>query len=100
MRGFIRPRGDGWELRVYLGQDVISGKKRGTPLLGALVQTNSDRMVTATTSRPRSSKRPSTLPNRPTPLGLETNSPSLHQTQGGSTLEVHSEHNRAASDCR
>ena len=28
MRGFIRPRGDAWELRVYLGQDVITGKKR------------------------------------------------------------------------
>ena len=28
MRGFIRPRGDAWELRVYLGQDAITGKKR------------------------------------------------------------------------
>ena len=26
------------------------------------------------------------LPNRPTPPGLVTNSPSLHQTQGGSDL--------------
>ncbi len=28
MRGFIRQRGQAWELRVYLGQDAISGKKR------------------------------------------------------------------------
>ena len=28
MRGFTRQRGDAWELRVYLGQDIISGKKR------------------------------------------------------------------------
>jgi integrase len=28
MRGFIRQRGEAWELRVYLGQDAISGKKR------------------------------------------------------------------------
>ena len=36
---------------------------------------------TATTCHPPSSKQRSTLPNRPT--GLESNSPSLHQTQGG-----------------
>jgi hypothetical protein len=28
MRGFIRRRGEAWELRVYLGQDAITGKKR------------------------------------------------------------------------
>ena len=28
MRGFIRQRGDAWELRVYLGQDAVTGKKR------------------------------------------------------------------------
>ena len=28
MRGFIRRRGDAWELRVYLGQDAVIGKKR------------------------------------------------------------------------
>ncbi len=36
------------------------------------------------TRRPPSSRQRSTLPNRPTPPGLETNSPSLQQTQGGS----------------
>ncbi|MBW3575218.1 MAG: integrase core domain-containing protein, partial [Actinobacteria bacterium] len=40
--------------------------------------------ATATTCRQRSSKGRSTLPHRPTPKGLEPNSPSLHQTQGGS----------------
>jgi Integrase core domain len=35
---------------------------------------------------PRSSKQRSTLPNRPTPPGLEFNTPSLHQTQGGSVV--------------
>jgi putative transposase len=33
---------------------------------------------------PQSSKQRSTLPNRPTPPGLESNSPSLHESQGGS----------------
>ena len=28
MRGFIRRRGEAWELRVYLGQDAVTGKKR------------------------------------------------------------------------
>ena len=28
MRGFIRRRGEAWELRVYLAQDAITGKKR------------------------------------------------------------------------
>ena len=28
MRGFIRRRGAAWELRVYLGQDTVTGKKR------------------------------------------------------------------------
>jgi integrase len=28
MRGFIRRRGQSWELRVYLGRDPVSGRKR------------------------------------------------------------------------
>jgi transposase InsO family protein len=44
------------------------------------------RTAIATTCRPRSSKQRSTPPNRPTPPGLEFNSPSLHQAQGGSVV--------------
>jgi putative transposase len=40
--------------------------------------------ATAMTCRPRSSKQRSTLPPSLPRQGLETNSPSLHQTQGGS----------------
>jgi integrase len=28
MKGFMRQRGDAWELRVYLGQDPVTGKQR------------------------------------------------------------------------
>ncbi len=28
MRGHIRKRGDAWELRVYVGVDAVTGKKR------------------------------------------------------------------------
>ena len=28
MKGFIRPRGDAWELRVFLGTDPVTNKKR------------------------------------------------------------------------
>ena len=28
MRGFIRRRGDAWELRVFLGVDAVTGRKR------------------------------------------------------------------------
>lgn len=28
MRGFMRQRGSSWELRVYLGRDPITSKKR------------------------------------------------------------------------
>jgi integrase len=28
MKGFIRQRGDAWELRVYLGADPVTGKQR------------------------------------------------------------------------
>jgi putative transposase len=45
--------------------------------------TSSVSTATATTCRPPSSKQRSTLPNRPTLPALESNSPSLHQTQGG-----------------
>ena len=28
MKGFMRRRGDAWELRVYLGTDPVTGKQR------------------------------------------------------------------------
>ena len=28
MKGFMRRRGDAWELRVYLGIDPVTGKQR------------------------------------------------------------------------
>ena len=28
MKGFLRQRGDAWELRVYLGTDQVTGKQR------------------------------------------------------------------------
>ena len=28
MKGFMRQRGDAWELRVYLGTDPVTGKQR------------------------------------------------------------------------
>ena len=28
MQGFMRQRGQAWELRVYLGRDPVSGRKR------------------------------------------------------------------------
>ena len=28
MKGFMRQRGDAWELRVYLGHDPVTGKQR------------------------------------------------------------------------
>lgn len=28
MKGFIRRRGDAWELRVYLGTDPVTNKQR------------------------------------------------------------------------
>ena len=52
---------------------------------------NADRTTTATattTSRPTSSKRRFMLPNRSPRPGLETNGPSLHQTQGDSVSGV------------
>ena len=30
MKGFLRQRGDAWELRVYLGTDPVTGKQRYT----------------------------------------------------------------------
>ena len=43
-------------------------------------------MATAATSRPSNTKQRTTLPNRPPRSGLETNRPSLHQTQGDSKV--------------
>ena len=54
------------------------------PCHGCTGSTSTASTATAATSRRPSSKQRSTLPNSPTPPGLETNSPSLHQTQGGS----------------
>src|SRR5690606_35004795 len=51
---------------------------------GCTGSTNSGSTATAATCPRQSSKQRSTLPNKPTPSGLETNRTSLHQTQGGS----------------
>src|SRR5205823_2257998 len=51
---------------------------------GCTGSTNRGCTATAATCRPPSTKQRSTLPYKPIPPGLETNSPSLHQTQGGS----------------
>ena len=66
------------------GWDDVDELELATLSLGALVQRATGSTATATTCHPPSSKQRSTLPNRPTPPGLESNSPSLHQTQGGS----------------
>ena len=64
---------------------TTSTSSSSPPCRGCTGSTSTASTATATTSRQPSSKQRSTLPNRPTPPGLETNSPSLHQTQGGST---------------
>lgn len=46
------------------------------------------RTVAPATTRPPSSKQPSTQSNKPTPPRLESNSPNVHQTQGGSDVGV------------
>ena len=51
---------------------------------GCTGSTTTGSTATATTSRQQSSKQRSMLPNRPPQSGLETNKPSLHQSQGGS----------------
>ena len=53
------------------------------PSAGSTGTTTTGCTATSTTCRRPSSRRP-TLPNRPTRNWLESNSPSLHQTQGGS----------------
>ena len=57
------------------------------PLAGCTGSTSTGSTATATTCHPQSSKQPSTLPNRPTPPGLESNSPrgrpSCPATAGG-----------------
>jgi len=37
MKGFMRRRGDAWELRVYLGGDPVTGSNgtRAAPCVGA-----------------------------------------------------------------
>ncbi len=71
-------------------------------LSGCTGSTSTGSTATAATCRQRSSKGPSTLPNRPTPEGLEPNSPSLHQTQGGSGApsSACSRRHRRISDAR
>ena len=69
------PDTNGWE---------TSTTSSSPPSPGCTGSTTNGSTATATTRRRQSSKQRSTLPNRPTPPGLETNSPSLHQTQGGS----------------
>src|SRR5215213_1941624 len=68
------------------GRGKTSRKSSSPPCRGCTGSTTSGSTVTAVTCHPPSSKQPSTLPNRPTPPGLESNSPSLHPTQGGSVM--------------
>ena len=68
--------------------DDVDDARARHPRLGALVQRPTGSTATSATSRPPSSKQRSTLPNRPTRTGLESNSPSLHQTQGGSRKPI------------
>src|ERR671919_419864 len=63
---------------------TTSTRSSWPPCRGCTGSTTIGSTATATTYRPRSTKQRSTLPNKPTPPGLESNSPSLHQTQGGS----------------
>ena len=63
---------------------TTSTRSSSPPCPGCTGSTSTGSTATATTCRPPSSKQRSTLPNSPTPPGLESNSPSLHQTQGGS----------------
>src|SRR5712692_1496812 len=51
---------------------------------GSTGSTTTGFTLTATTHRQQSSKRRSTLPNKPTTHWFESNNQSLHQTQGGS----------------
>jgi hypothetical protein len=71
---------------------TMSTSSSSPPCHGCTGSTNSASTDTATTYHRRSSKQRSTLPTGPTPPGLESNSPSLHQTQGGSR--------KSAPECR
>ena len=59
---------------------TTSTSSNSPPCRGCTGSTSSGCTATATTCHPRSSKQRSTLTDRPTPQGLESNSPSLHQT--------------------
>ena len=67
------------------GPGRASRSSSSPPSPGCTGSTRTASTATAETSRPPSTRQRSTLPNRPTPPGLESNRPSLHQTQGGST---------------
>ena len=63
---------------------MTSTSSNWKPSPGCTGSTPTASTATAATSRPQSSRQPTTLPNRPPQPGMETNNPSLHQTQGGS----------------
>ena len=58
------------------------------PSAGCTGSTSNASTATATTHHQQPSKQRTTLPNKPPPSGLETNKPSLHQSQGGSVRGV------------
>src|SRR5690554_1804657 len=66
------------------GPGPTSTSSSSPPCRGCTGSTTTASTATATTCHPRSSKQRSTLPNRPTPSGLESNRPSLHHIQCGS----------------
>ncbi len=47
MQGFMRQRGQGWELRVYLGRDPVSGRKRWATKTVRGGKREAQRMLTA-----------------------------------------------------
>lgn len=78
--GSTRPSAS--EARTPQRCGTTSTSSSSTPCRGCTGSTSTASTSTATTCRPQSSKQRSTLPNTPIPPGLESRSPSLHQTQG------------------
>jgi putative transposase len=80
--GFMRLSVSSGLMRRDRGTTSMSSNSRRCR--GCTGSTSSASTATATTSHRPSSKQRSMLPNRPPQSGLETNNPSLHQSQGGS----------------
>ena len=69
------------------GPGAASTTSNSPPSPGCTGTTPSASTATSATS-PRQSSRPPTLPDEPTTHWLETNKPSLHQTQGDSSFAI------------